>query len=196
MACIIGSNVATMNITSTIVKDRDMGSASMADMVQVITNSTSALFRCLGGLMLYFAPGLPKLAPLIFSGWISVIGQTLFASGVNDLTFVAAVFVGVSDGVIWTCLPWLTGVIFGLKHVSSIFGCLVLLGSTGVLLMGDVVEPVVYKSQMSSNAKECYGSQCFFLFHVVAAIVCFSGVIAAFVLHRLGSSKNGQGVVA
>jgi hypothetical protein len=190
MACIIGSNVATMNITSTIVKDRGIGSSVVADLVQVMTNSTSALFRCLVGLVLYFAPRLPKGAPLVFSGFASVVAQLLYATGVDYLAFVAAISVGISDGVIWTSLPWLTGLIFGLENNGSIFGCLVLLASIGVLLMGDIVEPAVYSSHVVSGESECNGAKCFFLFHVIAAAVCFFGTIATIILHQCVSSND------
>jgi hypothetical protein len=201
MACIVGVNVSTMNITSTIVKDRQItlpglsqDPKQLGDMMQIICNSSSASFRLLGGVMFFLRPKLPKTKPLVVAGVITVVCQCLYATNIDGLALVAVCLNGVSDGIIWATAPLLTGVIFGMKSSGGIFGSMVMLGSAGVLIMGQLVEPFVYNAHVQPGQDACVGAACFWAFHVVAALVGASGALASIILHLMhGRTHRGTG---
>ena len=140
MACVCGANVTVINIISTVVHDRDAGSAAVASTSAAVIMLVSASVRMITGIAISMLPNrpLPQMM-LLVSSILCGTAQLILTVDVNSLIFVACVVLGAADGSFWASLPLVTGRVFGKKFNGSIFGLLVAsAGATGIGLIGYV----------------------------------------------------------
>merc|ERR1712190_408263 len=88
--------------------------------------------------------GVPPTKLLICGPLFMVLGELLlqFSDGVGQLYVACAVF-GLSDGIMWSLGPLLTGKSFGLRSAGRNFGFVVLGAATFALLLGFGLEPAI-----------------------------------------------------
>jgi len=170
----VGANVMTLNVMTTLVKDRSGTTWSLQDadkvgnVAVIVVMACSSLARWGVGSLMYMVPSVTKSAYLYGAVAITIASQLVLCVDIAILIFPGCVLLGLSDGCVWTSLPWLTGKVFGLKHMGSIFGTIVCIGASGTIGLSYVLEPLVYNAHITVGT-ECYGIDCFRITHIICA---------------------------
>ena len=112
------------------------------------------------------------------------VAQLLLAAADTDTgMYVACIVLGLSDGIMWSLGPLLTGKLFGMKHSGKNFGMVVLAAAIFALALSLSLEPRVYQAHVSAGGKECFGKACFALTHYVCAALGVGALLAVGSLH-------------
>ena len=178
----VGGDVLTLNILSSIVKSRGED-PDIASMCVIIVMAADTLSRFGSGFAVS-AGASPGLL-LCFGPLLMVIAQLMLATDRGPpLLYLACVVTGLSDGIVWSLAPLLTGRLFGLAAAGRNFGMIVLSAACFALLLSLGLEPAVYEAHREPGAAGCLGVECFALTHYVAAGLGGVGVAVSIHLKR------------
>ena len=75
--------------------------------------------------------------------------------------------------------------------MGSIFGLIVCIGATGVIVLSYVLEPAVYNAHATSG-EECYGVNCFRITHLACAALNVLLLPVIYLLQHLNQRQFGS----
>mmetsp|Transcript_111208 Transcript_111208/g.309712 ORF Transcript_111208/g.309712 Transcript_111208/m.309712 type:complete len:564 (+) Transcript_111208:109-1800(+) len=177
----VGTYIMTLNNMVSIAASRDVG-ALAGHMCVVLATSSDTFSRFVSGFVV--GKGLPPTLLLACGPILMCSGQLALIFGGSAIPlYIACVPLGLSDGIMWTLGPLLTGKAFGLRSSGRNFGLIVLSAATFALLLLLGLEPTVYSAHLQPGESVCHGAGCFGLTHGVTAGLNVSAVLTAALLH-------------
>mmetsp|Transcript_30302 Transcript_30302/g.96878 ORF Transcript_30302/g.96878 Transcript_30302/m.96878 type:complete len:530 (-) Transcript_30302:72-1661(-) len=174
----VGGNVATLNVTASMVQARHI-QLKVAHLLVILSMGSDTLSRLATG---YAAGrGVPLTLMLLGGTVLMAVAQVLLMA-YGPLSVASAMF-GVSHGIMWTAGALYTGKAFGLRDVGRNFGLVVLAAAVMLFASSLGVEPAVYRRHTAPGEEVCSGRGCFTATHAVQAALGGLAVVAAAYLH-------------
>merc|ERR1719464_1895709 len=113
------------------------------------------------------------------------LGEVFLATSHSAVNlYLACVVIGISDGIMWSLGPLLTGKAFGLVSAGRNFGFIVLAAAAFTIILSFGLEPTVYQAHVPDGQTACKGHGCFGATFWTAAALGIAGAGAALFLHR------------
>eukprot|EP00931_Biecheleriopsis_adriatica_P056493 TRINITY_DN33476_c0_g1_i1.p1 TRINITY_DN33476_c0_g1~~TRINITY_DN33476_c0_g1_i1.p1 ORF type:complete len:513 (+),score=79.01 TRINITY_DN33476_c0_g1_i1:65-1603(+) len=167
----VGVDLMTLNVMSNLAIAQGLPDGSGATLV-VVQMTADTVARLSSG---FLVAGDLARPTLMFSvaPFLTIVGQLLLttASGKSALVYLASIMLGMSDGLMWSLGPLLTGQLFGLKNVGRNFGVVVASAAVFQCALSLGLEPLVYDSHKQSGEVHCIGNSCFTWTHGTSAVL-------------------------
>mmetsp|Transcript_22343 Transcript_22343/g.35745 ORF Transcript_22343/g.35745 Transcript_22343/m.35745 type:complete len:522 (+) Transcript_22343:155-1720(+) len=183
---IMGSGLFIVSNASKMVEAKGGTSSQVHVFVSIVSVS-----NCLGRIGVGFIAdhaillrhGICRISLLMVSCMFMALAHMLFAAcGVVGIT-IAGFFGGLAYGSAWTLDPSILADIVGLKYFGKIYAFLGFAPTLGSMFFSTLLATHVYESNAhileGTQHRECHGSSCFGLAHVITACI---NLLAAVVL--------------